>query len=297
MDFNGGLPFKVGQQAELITFEEGFRGAWFRCKIQDIRSQGDQTECLLEFFDFPDEEITWTELYQDFPNGYTEAQRESRTMLMLRPSFPPFYHHSQLPGSFPESDVVAIVNDTWKVGDLVDWLSHGCYWSGTVADVLGHGKVKVKLPEPPVGEGKSYIAFGKDLRPSLRWSPEQGWTEPITEHCARVVRSFRQVTMNEKSGNEREFIEKSMPPKEENDSPTTSSPLKDRFDLSAKLIGSDPVPSAEDADTIESSILKLEELANKIRWIKGFLKFGYRWPDEQKKPSWIFTADKGSLGE
>ena len=67
-------------------------------------------------------------------------------MLMLRPSFPPFYHHSQLPGSFPESDVVAIVNDTWKVGDLVDWLSHGCYWSGTVADVLGHGKVKVNVP-------------------------------------------------------------------------------------------------------------------------------------------------------
>lgn len=33
MASNGGLPFKVGQQAELITFEEGFRGAWFRCKV------------------------------------------------------------------------------------------------------------------------------------------------------------------------------------------------------------------------------------------------------------------------
>ncbi|KAH7679560.1 Agenet domain plant type domain-containing protein [Dioscorea alata] len=285
MAFNGGLPFKVGQQAELITFEEGFRGAWFRCKIHDIRSQGDQTECLLEFFDFPDED------------GYIDAQRESRTMLMLRPSFPPCYHQSQLPGSFPESDVVAIVHDTWKVGDLVDWSFDGCYWSGAITDVLEHGKVKVKLHEPPVGEGKSYDAFVKDLRPSLRWFPEQGWTEPITEHCARVVRSFSEVTMYEKSGNEGEFIEESMPSNEENDSPNTSSPLKDRFNLSAMLIGSDPVPSAEDADTIESSILKLEELANKLRWIKGFLKFGYRWLEEEMKPSWIFTGDERSLGE
>lgn len=67
-------------------------------------------------------------------------------MLMLRPSFPPFYHQSQLPGSFPESDVVAIVHDTWKVGDLVDWSFDGCYWSGAITDVLEHGKVKVNVP-------------------------------------------------------------------------------------------------------------------------------------------------------
>lgn len=112
-----------------------------------------------------------------------------------------------------------------------------------------------------------------------------------------VCAQHESVTMYEKSGNEKEFIEETMPSNEEYDPPNTSSPLKDRFNLSAMLIGRDPVPSAEDADTIESSILKLEELANKLRWIKGFLQFGYRWPDEEMKPSWTFTGDKRSLGE
>ncbi|KAJ0969413.1 hypothetical protein J5N97_022290 [Dioscorea zingiberensis] len=274
MGFNSSLPFKVGQQAELKTFEEGFRGAWFRCKIREVRSLDDQTDCLLEFFDFPDEEITWTKLYQDFPNGHTDTERESRMELMLRPSFPPFYHYSQLPSSYPESDVVAIVNDTWKVGDLVDWCSDGCYWSGTITQVLGDDQVKVKLPDPPVGEGTSYVAFSKDLRPSLSWSPEQGWTEPLMEfakqqHCARLVRSFSR-------DNGSEFIEESMPIHGENNSPRTSS-RKGQCSYSQKLTGSGHASSVGDEDTIESSIIRLEELANKIRWIKGFLQKSNRF--------------------
>lgn len=31
---------------------------------------------------------------------------------------------------------------------------------------------------PPMGEGSSYVASFSDLRPSLDWSPEDGWTLP-----------------------------------------------------------------------------------------------------------------------
>lgn len=33
MENGTNLPFKVGDMAEARTFEEGFRGAWFRCQV------------------------------------------------------------------------------------------------------------------------------------------------------------------------------------------------------------------------------------------------------------------------
>ncbi|GKD44112.1 ulp1 protease family, C-terminal catalytic domain-containing protein, partial [Tanacetum coccineum] len=41
---------KVGQLAEMKTFEQGFRGAWFRCKINDIDLK--KNKIKLEYYDF-----------------------------------------------------------------------------------------------------------------------------------------------------------------------------------------------------------------------------------------------------
>ncbi|KOM46149.1 hypothetical protein LR48_Vigan06g145500 [Vigna angularis] len=41
-----------------------------------------------------------------------------------------------------------------------------------------HG-LKINLLPPPLGEGLSYEALSKDLRPSLDWCPEKGWSVPI----------------------------------------------------------------------------------------------------------------------
>lgn len=46
-------------------------------------------------------------------------------------------------------------------------------------------------------------------------------------------------------------------------------------------------------DTIDSSILGLEELAIKIKWVKGILQFGSRRSDS-KKPSWKFFENHPS---
>ncbi|KAI3964665.1 hypothetical protein MKX01_020482, partial [Papaver californicum] len=68
---------------------------------------------------------------------------------MLRPNYPQIYHRNQTPDTCDISEMIAIVDGTWKVGDMVDWLTDGCYC--------------------------------KELRPSLDWTPELGWTMPVSE--------------------------------------------------------------------------------------------------------------------
>lgn len=64
--------------------------------------------------------------------------------LMVRPSFPPWYKESELLDHHSTSGMVAIVDDTWKVGDLVDWWYDNCYWTGRVTQLLGEEKVLVR---------------------------------------------------------------------------------------------------------------------------------------------------------
>ncbi|KAG0474231.1 hypothetical protein HPP92_016088 [Vanilla planifolia] len=53
-------------------------------------------------------------------------------------------------------------------------------------------QMRIKLPDPPAGQGCFYEALSKDLRPSLSWSPECGWMVPMSGelnngwHCARL---------------------------------------------------------------------------------------------------------------
>ncbi|ONK70250.1 uncharacterized protein A4U43_C05F31800 [Asparagus officinalis] len=191
------LPFEVGQEAESKSFMNGYRSAWFRCKIKDIRGKKGNIQYFLEFFDFPDERITWTKLYQK-PLRYSKSHDDNKLELMVRPTFPPYFRESARPDSYPAVDVVAIAEDDWEVGDLVDWWSDGCFWSGRVTQILGNDRVEIKLPDPPIGEGKVYEAFCKDLRPSLNWTPQHGWTVPISreygssQYCARLVQPLKQ---------------------------------------------------------------------------------------------------------
>ncbi|OIS98867.1 PREDICTED: uncharacterized protein LOC109232348 [Nicotiana attenuata] len=195
MDQRYQLPFKAGQSAEARSFEVGYRGAWFRCKIKEISCRGGHWKALLEYFDYPDEKLTWTELYQVPP--YQSGKSKEIRQLILRPEYPPTHLKSQVSDVSSTSDVTIVTDGTWKAGDLVDWWTADCYWSGKLTKLLGNGKAEIELVPPPLGEGATYEVFVKDLRPSVDWSPEFGWAVPASldgENRRRYARLLKPVS-------------------------------------------------------------------------------------------------------
>nr|GEV43380.1 agenet-like domain-containing protein [Tanacetum cinerariifolium] len=211
---DGGLKLQVCQLAEMKTFEDGFRGAWFRCKINDVDFK--KNKILLEYYDF-EEEITWTNIYDLPPHlelpmppagqGKDEdvliafckelrpsldwSQRKGWTLptvindvdfkknkilleyydfeeeitwtniydlpphvkksswkkkqLMLRPQYPllyDLYYKNEQPPVNSISEICVVIDDAWKVGDMVDWYKDDCYWSARVIKVLSNDKVQ-----------------------------------------------------------------------------------------------------------------------------------------------------------
>lgn len=85
--------------------------------------------------------MTWIKLYQK-PKPPRKNSKHYRE-LVVRSRFPTIHHEREKLDVNAISEVVVIVDDTWKVGDLVDWFTDGCYWCGTVSEVLRDGEVKV----------------------------------------------------------------------------------------------------------------------------------------------------------
>ncbi|KZV17835.1 hypothetical protein F511_01644 [Dorcoceras hygrometricum] len=140
------LPFKIGDLAEAKSFEEGYRGAWFRCKIREISTREGNVGHVSEYYDFPEEKLEWTQLYQMTPYNVGRT-RESKIELMLRPPYPPIYRRSEMPRVSEISEVTVIVDDKWKVGDLVDWWTTDCYWSGRIMGLFGNRKATVIIAD------------------------------------------------------------------------------------------------------------------------------------------------------
>ncbi|KAL3506065.1 hypothetical protein ACH5RR_031447 [Cinchona calisaya] len=197
MEKDNYYPLEVGQLAEARSFMKGFRGAWFRCKIADIKLRNGEVYNVLHYLDFPDEKHVWRKLYQIPPRNRKQGT-EMKRQIMVRPPLPPINRKSQMCPVTAITDVMVITEGIWNVGDLVDWWKDGCYWSGKVAQVLGNEKAMVELLPPPMGEGWSYEASFSDLRPSLDWSPEDGWTLPTPEDggnyrkCAQLIHPVNQ---------------------------------------------------------------------------------------------------------
>ncbi|MCL7034958.1 hypothetical protein MKW94_015962 [Papaver nudicaule] len=189
------LNFKIGQQVEAKSFEEGYRGAWFRCKIKDCSKKCSEPTVALDYLDFNDYKNYWINLYEKNQSPVGKPGESKERHLMLRPIYPQIYNQSQMSNVCEISGTVGIVDGTWEVGDLVDWFRNGCYWSARITKLLDEKNVEIQLPEPPMGEGETYKALCKDLRPSLDWSPKLGWTLPVFEvgkdlrRCVRLIHS------------------------------------------------------------------------------------------------------------
>lgn len=97
-------------------------------------------ECYLEYIDYDGEDLDWVAVFQENPASSSQNSKGS-TEVMIRPSFPQWYYGHE-PDQLPVSDVTAVVDEAWKVGDMVDWLKDGCYWSGTITKLLKKDMVK-----------------------------------------------------------------------------------------------------------------------------------------------------------
>ncbi|XP_073056742.1 uncharacterized protein [Primulina eburnea] len=324
MDEKINLPFKIGDLAEARTFEDGFRGAWFRCKIIEISTREGNIGHVSEYYDFPDEKQEWTELYQMTPSQ-AESTRERKIELMLRPPYPPIYRKSQMPPVSEISEVTVIVDDAWKVGHLVDWWTTNCYWSGRIVRLFGNCKAMVMLKQPPLGEGETYKVLLKDVRPSLDWSPDRGWTVPPQggkngRVCARIIEPLNQAHEARQEtvpGNKKDESED----RKTSDMQTRGSEVRRTLEQPQvpyknhgagggviQTQGSEdrrtseipPVPQKNHEaggavalnsvvnDTLEAAIMDLEELVNKVKWIQKILEQGVSLRDGVK-PEWEFV--------
>uniref|UniRef100_A0A804ULR1 Agenet domain-containing protein n=1 Tax=Zea mays TaxID=4577 RepID=A0A804ULR1_MAIZE len=101
-----------------------------------------------------------------------------------------------------------IVDETWQIGDRVDWLKEGCYWSGTITKIINEDLVEIELPAPPIGEGKCYKAKCSDLRPTLEWSLARGWMVPLSQangkgwHAARLLQHYKSESDDDNDDND-----------------------------------------------------------------------------------------------
>ncbi|KAL8515675.1 hypothetical protein ACS0TY_014378 [Phlomoides rotata] len=319
MKSEANLPFEVGDLAEARTFEEGFRGAWFRCKIIEIIT-GEGRLVLLDYYDFPGEDLEWIGVYQVPPYPLEDAKGKHRE-LMIRPSYPPICNKKQMLHASEISEVTVVVDNSWKVGDLVDWCSHDCYWSGRIIQLLGDDRAKIELKPPPLGEGSDYDVFLKDVRPSLDWSPEHGWTVPTQgggHPCAQLMKPVNQVgriqnslktdavvgstgssarlsnsaVSGEVSTRTTEMLKQPLVSEEEEK--CTSRKSKTSGDVesnrSHECRGSEGFPLK--LDTADAAVMVLEEYVNKVEWLKHILKYGISSSDAERPPQWEFEETK-----
>uniref|UniRef100_A0ACD5WHI3 Uncharacterized protein n=2 Tax=Avena sativa TaxID=4498 RepID=A0ACD5WHI3_AVESA len=200
------LPFKIGDAVELKSFDEGYRGAWFRCKINETCIRYGHLEYKVEYMDYPEEKMSWSRLYKIPPKCRNRKGRQNRE-IMLRPAFPQLCWGNDIPQHGQKMDVIAVVSTPWKVGDLIDWSHKGCFWTGKIIKLLGDGKVKIVCPEIPLGEGGCYDADTEDLRPALDWSLEKGWSAPLSQENGESWYTARLITENPDTSSSDEDIE------------------------------------------------------------------------------------------
>ncbi|KAG5588064.1 hypothetical protein H5410_048498 [Solanum commersonii] len=292
MDQKYQLPFKVGQTAEARCLEDGYRGAWFR--YTGDKPQRRTLECLIAILDYPDEKWAWTELYQ-------------MGQLMLRPEYPPVHLKNKVSDVSSNSDVTVVVDGTWREGDLVDWLYDDCYWSGQVTKLLYNGIAKIELLPPPLGEGETYDAFAKDLRPSLDWSPEEKGQTGKNWIVVKLIFLYS-FALDDKRGSEsKELLDQFSNIAELKEAANISSISDDASksvgptDMDQKVLGllnkfktSGEIPfNSLESDELEEAILDLEELANKISRLKQLME-SKRPLSDGVTPSWKFVKHYGT---
>ncbi|XP_028752969.1 uncharacterized protein LOC114712583 isoform X2 [Neltuma alba] len=283
------LPFQVGQLAETRSLQPGYRGAWFRCKIQKIREKNGELSYRMEYVDYPDQGLEWVKVYQ-------KPRTKKCLKLMVRPCYPTMYLEREKPDMRTISEEIVIVDNTWMVGDLVDFCADGCYWSGRVAKTLEDGKFQVlnggkqrlcaQLIKPEHSDGKAAVQTSVSTSSQCSSPHSSPITVPFLDApegritVNNAARTGMDIEAGDPSTRETNYSDnapsthiraesaENMPKKEINDGLFNEQPPKKlRKDKSICL-------DSMFLHSIEGAILDLEELVNRVKWIKGLLEFG-----------------------
>ncbi|GAB2220116.1 hypothetical protein Droror1_Dr00007759 [Drosera rotundifolia] len=265
------LPFKVGDLAESKSFEVGYRGAWFRCKIKDIK-HGRDPKHIMQYYDFPDENgCFWS-------GRVTEIINEDLVKVELPE-----------PPMGEGSSYEVLCKDPRP---SLDW-SVELGW--TLPPSQGHEKgcLCARLIKPE-GQGSKMGASSTSKLPKREDLP--GQNTPASEdgvetapgknpHAARSQSDIgKERSLDGVSSScVRDGSAKAVPTSEEDQGHDGGPSKKMRTDESTPL-------SSIGSDTIESVIMDLEELVSKVKWVKRTLEFGTQDPGQ---PAWEFLEVLG----
>lgn len=238
----------------------------------------------LKYLDYDGEEIHHTQVYQQFEDG--------EEWLMVRPSYPPCYQEREVRKIEADQAPLVVVHGSWQVGDLVDWDRDGCFWCATVLTVKRNEPFQIELFPPPLGEGETYKALRKDVRPTLDWSPEDGWTLPSTDgrksQSVRLVK--REKGVDHVPGKEKtERAKKQKTERHTQHRTERDAQQKTEGDMQPEKGNGEIRQNIDESDSIEAAVYDLEELIVRIEWIKNMLSpdvgEGSTWKYQDYRPS------------
>uniref|UniRef100_A0A0D3B3W2 Agenet domain-containing protein n=1 Tax=Brassica oleracea var. oleracea TaxID=109376 RepID=A0A0D3B3W2_BRAOL len=238
----------------------------------------------LKYLDYDGEDIHHTQVYQQFEDG--------EEWLMVRPSYPPCYQEREVRKIEANQAPLVVVHGSWQVGDLVDWDRDGCFWCVTVLTVKRNEPFQIELFPPPLGEGETYKALRKDVRPTLDWSPEDGWTLPSTDgrksQSVRLVK--REKGVDHVAGKEKtERAKKQKTERHRQHRTERDAQQKTEGDMQQEKGNGEIRQNIDESDSIEAAVYDLEELIVRIEWIKNMLSpdvgGGSTWKYQDYRPS------------
>ncbi|KAJ0261759.1 Aproteint domain-containing protein [Hirschfeldia incana] len=234
---------------------------------------------------------------------------------MVRPSYPPHYQERQVRKIEADQAPLVAVHGSWKVGDLVDWWKDDCFWCATVLAAKIKEPLQIELFPPPLGEGETYTASRKDVRPTLDWSLEEGWTvvpsmdgrggqsvkllkrEKGVDHLPQdVCQTGKEQTEKCKTQKteraKKQKTKRDTQQKAERDTQQKAErDTEQKTEVDMQQVGGigEIRQNIDESDSIEAAVYDLEELIVRMEWIKSMLSAdvgeGSTWKYKDYRPS------------
>ncbi|CAN4116552.1 unnamed protein product [Withania somnifera] len=289
------LPFKVGQSSEAQSFKNGFRGAWFRCKIQKISCRRGHWNALCQFNSeaivVADGNWQAGDLVDWWANGCYWSGKlpkifgSSEAELALTPP--------------PVGEGAIYEVSSKDLHPSLDW-SPNFGWAVPTSQDGDSVRRRCAQLFQPVNQ-----AFGRfpaleiqSISEASRDSPARTGSSSDLSFSTHSSANLSPVPYKKRDSKTTEWSDISSG-SHTGDESTKESCLSDKSSSSCigKFRTSDGIRlHSMGSDSTEAAILELEELIDKIKWLRGLLELGKPVPNAAM-PSWKFVEHHISSGK